>query len=108
MNTLFNKGWCSLLIHRASGVPNFFIFLLIILLIVLGIAISMSVKTKELVRENKKSKATAKEEDLSSYQQNLDSCQIDILLKRKVHDTQNTIAGFKSKGYLPVYATIMI
>lgn len=124
MNTQFYKRWYSLFIltciqsffilpvyaqnkTAGSDIPGIFIFLLIILLMALVIAISMSIKTRELVRENKKRKETAKEEDLSSYLQNLDSRQIEIFLKRKHHtpevdDKQNTIAGFNSKGTLSI------
>lgn len=126
----FNKSWCSLLIlyciqlfvalpvnaqnkATGSGVSGFLVFLLIILLIVLGIALSISVKAKELVRENKKKKATVKEEDLSNYLQNLDSRQIEIFLKKKHHaseilDTQKTNSVFNSKSVSLSIISILI
>ncbi len=90
-----------------SGSRAFFIFLLIFLLIILGITLSMSVKTKEMIRENKKQKGNDTGEELSGYLQNLDSSQIETLLKKKRHtseatDTQTHSGGSKVKGLLLV------
>lgn len=82
-----------------SGYSGFFIFLLLFLIIILGIAISMSVKTKEMIREKKKRRAAGKEEDLSSYLQNLDSQQIELLLKRKRNTPKENNTSGKSAGF---------
>ena len=89
-----------------SGVSGFLILLLITLLIVLGFAIGMSVKTRELVRENKKRKATTKEEDFSRYLQNLDSSQIEIFLKKKRHTTSNSKGVFLSVASLLITSAL--
>lgn len=129
MNTHSNKTWRSLFIlafmqlfftfsvnaqdtTAGSGYSRLLIFLLPLLFIVLGIAISMSVKTKEMIRENKKRKATGKEEDLSNYLQNLDSQQIEILLKRKCNtskdnNTPDTSAGSKFKSALLLVISLL-
>jgi hypothetical protein len=100
MNTQGNKAWRSLFIFAfmqlffalfvnaqgttpGSGYDGFFVFLLLFLVTVMGIVISMSVKTKQMIKENKKRKATGKEDGLSNYLQNLDSQQIEIVLKGK-------------------------
>jgi cytochrome c oxidase cbb3-type subunit 1 len=90
-------------ITAGSG-SSFFIFLLLFLVVILGVVISMSMKTKQMIKENKKKKATGKEDDLSNYLQNLDSQQIEILLKRKrnpsKHNDAGTSAGLKFKSAL--------
>jgi len=96
-----------------SGVSGIFIFLLIILLIILGIAISVWVKTKEIVKENKKWKIAAEEEDFYNYLQNLDSRQIEIVLKKKRHTSevnnkQDTGDIIKLKGALFSVALLLI
>lgn len=122
MTTLGNKTWRILLTiafmqlvftlsvnaqgtTAGSGYSRLFIYLLLFLFVVLGIAISMSVKTKEMIRENEKRKASGKEENFSSYLQNLDSQQIEILLKRKRNTSKDnnipdTSAGSKFKSAL--------
>lgn len=123
MNTQCNKGGCNWFIltglqlffalpvnaqnkAAGSGVSGFLILLLITLLIVLGFAIGMWVKTRELVRENKKRKATTKEEDFSRYLQNLDSSQIEIFLKKKRHTTSNSKGVFLSVASLLITSAL--
>lgn len=120
MNAQINKRWHSLLVlafmqlfftlpvsaqgkTTGSGSWILFIFLLIFLLIVLGVTLSMAVKTKEMIRENKKQKENDTGEDLSEYLQNLDSSQIETLLKKRKHasgatETVNPSDGSKAKG----------
>lgn len=122
MDTQINKKWRN--VFLLSFIPLFFsvaanaqgkaagsvsrsllIFLLIFLLIVLGITLSLSFKTKEMIRENKKQKENDTCEELSGYLQNLDSSQIETLLKKKKHvpgltDTRNPSDGSKIKGLL--------
>lgn len=122
MKTQINKRWRSLFIltfmllffilnvnaqGRTSGpvYSGLFIFLLIFLLIVLIISLSMYFKTKEMIRENKKEKGNVTSEELSGYLQNLDSSQIETLLKKKKHsskaiDIENHSDGSTIKGLL--------
>jgi cytochrome c oxidase cbb3-type subunit 1 len=98
---------------EGTGSPAFLIFFVIILLMVLGIALSVYVKTGEIVRENKKRKETANEETLSGYLQNLDSRQIEILLKRKGNSnkgraTRNILPIAKSKNTILSAALLLV
>jgi hypothetical protein len=122
MKMQVNKRWSSPLIMTSillifssavnaqgkttgPGSWSLFIFLLIFLLIVLGITLSMSFKTKEMIRENKRQKGHDTDEELSGYLQNLDSSQIETILKKKNHasetsNTQKPSGGAKDKGLL--------
>ena len=88
-----------------QGIPGFFIFLVITLLVILTIAASISKITRAIIQEEKKRKAALKEDDLSSYLQDLDSREIEIFLKKKrrkpgVQVKQDTIAVTLSKSSL--------
>lgn len=59
------------------------IFLLIILIIILLATIMIAVKTKKMIIKNKKGKAINNENRFTEYLKNLDSAQIETLLKKK-------------------------
>ena len=63
--------------------PSLFIFLIIILIIILLATLIMAVTTKRVVIKNRKRKIIKDENKFTDYLKNLDSDQIETLLKKK-------------------------
>ena len=95
-----------------TGPGGISVFALIILLSILGITLLMFLKTKEMIKENERQKLNDVHEELSGYLQNLDSTQIDTLLKKRkeiteVTVTQNPPGGSKFKGLLLIISVFI-
>ncbi|WP_254639939.1 cbb3-type cytochrome c oxidase subunit I [Chitinophaga sp. GbtcB8] len=110
MNTRANKTWRILFTlafmqlffilsvnaqgtSKGAGHAGLFIFLILFLVVVLGIAISTLAKTKEMISENRKTKASFKDKDFGNYLRDLDSREIEIILKRKRNPSKDNDAG---------------
>ncbi len=94
------------------GSPGLFIGLFIFLAIILSAALLMSAKTKAMIDENKSKKGIDTESELSAYLKNLDSSQIETLLKKKKqtsasNDVKKPPAGSGFKGLLLLFFSLL-